>query len=192
MAKLLNDKCNFVIPLENQIGEEFKVFIPFIPKSNVDSIAEVLGELFNKLQKGLNVDVFIEDNQLIINDIIEKLCKNEDENKSVKLNNLINSFVERSLLTAEVMFPDGSFVSYPSITKDNTQWDGSCLNTLRGFLLFTQALWRYTQVKTKTTFLGPFIVYQSLSEWRSSFKKSCQEQKDLDTKKQKKTIHIKL
>lgn len=192
MAKLLiNDKCNFVIPLENSVGEEFKVFIPHIPKSNVDSIAEVLGELFSRLQKGLNPDVFIEDNQLIINSIIENLCKDNEEDK-LRLQSLINSFIERSLLTAEVLFPDGEFISYPSISKDKIDWDGSCFNTLRGYLLFIQALWRYTPVKTKTTFLGPFIVYQSLSEWQSSLKKSCQEQKDLDIKKQKKDIHIKL
>ncbi|HDZ5024791.1 TPA: hypothetical protein RTG57_001741 [Campylobacter jejuni] len=171
--KMIDGNYNFVIPLENSRGDTLEVFLPFIPKINVDRVAPVLGLIFDKLQKGLNPDVFIVDNASIIDELIQS---NYDENKIHKIKLDLEAFIERSLLTAVILKPNGQFVDYPALTDDDDFWDNSCYDSLKGFLLFILALWRYMPVKRKTTLLGHFIVCLSLSEWKSSLKKSSPEQ----------------
>ncbi|EGV1470909.1 hypothetical protein JF110_001634 [Campylobacter jejuni] len=185
--KLIDGNYNFVIPLENSKGDTLEVFLPFIPKVNVDRISNILGLIFDKLQKGLNPDVFIVDNLRITEELI-KLNYSEEAFSKVKLD--LEAFIERSLLTAVVLKPTGELIDYPAINKNDDYWDDSCYDSLRGFILFILALWRYIPVKRKTTLLGHFIVCQSLSEWKSLHKKSSVEQKDLETKESEQNTNL--
>lgn len=159
-------KQNFIIPYFNEQGEVVQCFIEQPVKSYFDTIAGILGYLYTKIRSSnLLPEVFVMDYQAILKDIVEK----EGLNQSYL--DKIESFLDRALTTGWIINEKGEPTSLNDVKLDE-----DTLSVIKGYLLFTSALLRYTPMQMRASVLGALLTSQTAMEWQSSFQKLPKEQ----------------
>lgn len=159
-------KQNFIIPYFNEAGEVTQCFIEQPVKTYFDTIAGVLGYLYTKIRSSnLLPEVFVMDYSAILKDIVEKEGLNQDYLQKVE------NFLDRALTTGWIINEKGEPTSLNDVKLDD-----DTLAVIKGYLLFTSALLRYTPVQMRQSVLGQLLTSQTAMEWQSSFQKSAKEE----------------
>ena len=171
------ENLNFVIPYYDEKGDVNNCYLPQPSKALFDSVASILGYLYTKIRTdNLLPEVFVMDYKTICEDIITQ--RNLPKDYSVKLNN----FLEKCLISSSLIDINYDFKSF-----NDVQLQEEIQEILKGYILFTCALSRYTPIPLRRSVLGQLTTSQSITEYCNSFKKS---HKEVSTKSHKKEKSI--
>lgn len=128
------ENYNFLIPYFNEDGSINTVFIPQPNKILFDTVTLIMGHFYTKIRSGnLLPEVFVNDYQAICDDLIEK------NNMSIDNKGKLENFLEKLLISSSVINDKGDLVSFNDI-----KFDDDTLTIIKGYTLFTSALFRYT------------------------------------------------
>lgn len=154
---------NFIIPIQDDLGNELKIWISHPHDSEMTQISRVLA-YFNKECRNMPLDSVIMDYERLTEEAL--LDFNAEYRNNI--NKRLETFFSRAELSA--VCDDG---------RDFASLSESEKSTFRGALLFISALWRYTykeklpggtqkEVKELMESLSVFFTSQNATEWKDS------------------------
>lgn len=154
----INKNLHISFDFENANGNKASLFIDFIDKRRFDIVSASLGKVYSVIKSGeYHPDVFVVDwKQILENDV-----------------STLEAFLESLLTTAELISEE-QLVKFANSKKkleselSKAAIDEDVINTIKGMLLFTCALLRYTTRGSIKNLENAFITYKSISDWRSS------------------------
>lgn len=148
------DRTNFIIPFSWE-GEDYTIWIPQPTPQELRAIAKLLGEIFNALSKDANPMVLMQDWDIML----EEICERISPLKATELKNQLEAFFERKILDGNVFSNEGLNV------KDCLNED--VLHAIKATVLFLSALLRYASPTLKMSDTKDLVTSRTAMEFKS-------------------------
>lgn len=164
-------KCNFVIPF-NYKGEDYTIWVAQPTPQELRGMAKLLGEIFNALSKEANPMVLMQDWDLMLEEICERIAPNKGE----ELCRSVEGFFERKILEGNIFSAKG--VEVKDILKDS-----DTLHAIKATTLFLSSLLRYAMPTLRMEGTKDLTTSLTAMEFKKSLEKSYKELTDTEKSK---------